>query len=468
MSSFQGIGGFDRKVRRACRQRPKRQPFVERLESRVVLNGSLTSGSSTPVTATAGSLVSGAPLVTFTDGTSPLPANEYAATIDWGDGTPLSGGTISLSGTTFTVTGSHNFPKPSSALAAGDYTVTIVIDGDGQQVSMTTTATVGGVTVIGNAPGQTGAATAGTPTVADLTLGRIYAAPNPDASGYTAIVDWGDGTSPTDANLETNTGGPPDLGYYLLVVTSGHTYAEPGQYNVSMTVRDAQGFEVGAGSTGITVNGLTMTAITTPPPNSGFDAGTSTGPLTVGTITPPFSPDPAASTGYTAVVDWGDGSPTVDGSLVVGDGGVVDINTSGHTYSQAGTYTLTVTVRDSEGFVVGMVQPMIAVQNPASGGGSSSAASGVPEVQVVTFDRRTATAVITYQGSLGGTALAALSDAALYRLAVEPLSRSGHGRAAMKPTRITVTPGASGTSTDVATVVFHRGRPLRGSLPSDR
>jgi hypothetical protein len=113
MARFLGIGDSCRRIGHARVERTKRRLHVERLESRVVLDAGLTPGTSTAVTATTGTLLSGATLVSFTDGASPLPASDYAATIDWGDGTPMSGGTISVSGTTFIVSGSHNFAERS-------------------------------------------------------------------------------------------------------------------------------------------------------------------------------------------------------------------------------------------------------------------------------------------------------------------------------------------------------------------
>ena len=82
MARFPGIGVSRGRSRHARGTRTTRQLLVERLEGRVVLDTGLTPGTSTAVAATAGTLVTDVPLVTFTDGASPLPANDYAATID--------------------------------------------------------------------------------------------------------------------------------------------------------------------------------------------------------------------------------------------------------------------------------------------------------------------------------------------------------------------------------------------------
>jgi hypothetical protein len=56
-------------------------------------------------------------VATFTDAAGPGPLTDYAVTINWGDGTPTNAGTISLAGSTFTVTGSHIFPPGKFTIA---------------------------------------------------------------------------------------------------------------------------------------------------------------------------------------------------------------------------------------------------------------------------------------------------------------------------------------------------------------
>src|SRR5262249_54564356 len=63
----------------------------------------LTFGTPASVMTASGLMLTGAAVATFTDGD----AGAYMATIYWGDGTPASMGTVSLAGSTYTVTGSH-------------------------------------------------------------------------------------------------------------------------------------------------------------------------------------------------------------------------------------------------------------------------------------------------------------------------------------------------------------------------
>lgn len=309
MAMFLGREEGQRSIRHARGRRTRRQLLVERLEPRVVLDAGLTPGTAMAVTATAGTLVIAAPLVTFTDGATPLPANDYTATIDWGDGTPTSGGTISVSGTTFTVTGSHNFGQPSSSQPGGVDIVTVEIVGDGQQVSTTTTATVRGLTYaffespilpIGLVPFE---AVAGSPT-GGLGLGPFQGSPPPDPTAYTAVVDWGDGSTAIAATIEAAGSGALDP------YTSGHTYAAAGNYAITTTIRDSQGFVVGTGNEPIYVFDPTATPVSL----LTATAGSPTGPLTVATVTAQPNYNLEGSY-YTAVVDWGDGSQPVDATI---------------------------------------------------------------------------------------------------------------------------------------------------------
>ena len=171
----------------------------------------------------------------------------------------------------------------------------------------------------------------------------------------------------------------------LTASTSGHTYAAAGNYTITTTIRDSQGYVVGTGNDPIYV----FNPIAVPSSSLTATAGSPTGPLTVATVTaqPYIQPVLAAkgvlaavagtSTGqpnydlesayYTAVVDWGDGSPPVDATFTTLNAYEVGVTTSGHTYSQAGAYILTLTVRDAQGVVVDLVNPTIAVSDPLSG-----------------------------------------------------------------------------------------------------
>ena len=73
-------------------------------------------------------------LATFTD-PSPESLSNYSATIDWGDGTPSTAGTVaSTGGTGFSVSGGHTYRR------RGTHTLTVtVVDGGGSLVTVTGT-----------------------------------------------------------------------------------------------------------------------------------------------------------------------------------------------------------------------------------------------------------------------------------------------------------------------------------------
>jgi hypothetical protein len=497
--------------------------------------GTLTGTAGSTITAIAGTQLALVTVATFTDGANTLPAGSYTATIDWGDGTSPTLGTITGSGV-YTVKGSHTYGQ------TGAYPVQVVISGDNQQITVTelTNATVTNPTITaGSALTETAGTATGTVMLATISG-------TSDFAGYSATVNWGDGSTTTAATIGTITG---------VVTSAGHIYGNPGVYTETLTVTDAQGYVVTTTTTPVqtafTVNGLTVTPSTTIAPA----AGIATGPLVVGTVTGTPMPDPKA---YTAVVTWGDGATT--DSQITFTGSVFDIPTGGHTYAQGGGYTVGIAVYDAQGYLVGStatainvgvtltgtrlspqtdsgisqndaitnvatptfagsVNPGTTVEIFASPAGSTSfpgtlVASGVgdgsgvytatnystladgiynmtaeaintstktvlaaqsfgsltvetqgPVVSSVAFNRFDATATITLTepNGLDDLDYASITNSAFYHLSASPLSSKVHVPKVILPTSITVTPGAT-PNTDVVSVVFYRGRPIRGGL----
>ena len=77
-------------------------------------------------------------VATFNDANPMAPTTDYTATIDWGDGTPNSQGTVIQPGgvgTTFEVLGSHVYVNSHANGGAGDFpTIVNVQDVDGSSV----------------------------------------------------------------------------------------------------------------------------------------------------------------------------------------------------------------------------------------------------------------------------------------------------------------------------------------------
>jgi hypothetical protein len=83
------------------------------------------------------------PVATFTDANPAAPVGDFTATIDWGDGTPESAGTVAQpggTGTAFVVAGSHTY---ADAGAAGTYPIQVfVTDVGGSKLTIPNVAAV--------------------------------------------------------------------------------------------------------------------------------------------------------------------------------------------------------------------------------------------------------------------------------------------------------------------------------------
>jgi hypothetical protein len=304
-----------------------------------VAGSSLTLGTTSPVTATAGTVVSNVTLATFTDNGGPLPVNDYGAWINWGDGSSPSPGTISFSGTTFTVTGTHTYN--TAGLYVG---MVVIIPAGGPPLKAPLMATV-------NNPSLTFSsglsAYAGTPS-GPMILATINGSPTPTITGYTAQVDFGDGAAPQIAALVDNNG-------TLEITTSGHTFSTVGVQMVSVTLTDSGGQVVAMAGGLVSVSAPTITPIGT----LFTAAGQPLPALTLATVSVPLfaGSAPLNVNQYAATVDWGDGSTPTAASLAtatVPGSTAFDINASGHTYNRAGSFGVIITLRDALGAIVGM------------------------------------------------------------------------------------------------------------------
>src|SRR6266851_1177989 len=162
------------------------------------------------------------PVATFGDPGRPEALTDYSATVDWGDGGGPMPAMITLSGTTFTVSGSHTYTTPNT------YMTTVVITHD-----MAPTVTVMGTATVTPAPlvvTPTGDQVATEGVQGSFTLGS-FSDTTSNATSWQVDVNWGDGTAHTVFTV-TSQGS---------LSSQPHTFPEEGSLVVTVTVTDNLG-----------------------------------------------------------------------------------------------------------------------------------------------------------------------------------------------------------------------------------
>jgi parallel beta-helix repeat protein len=185
------------------------------------------SGAGQTITVTEGVSTGSQVVATFTDQAN-LPLTDYSADINWGDGTS-SAGTVTFDPTSgvYSISGSHTYAEDGSDQIA----VTVHRIG-APDVTLDATATVVEPPLVQLFPpvvaplGHEGAPL--TVTVGYFTHGNN----SEPASGFTATIDWGDGTA------SAGTVSPSGSNY---IVGGSHTYQDEGVYTVKATVTDTSG-----------------------------------------------------------------------------------------------------------------------------------------------------------------------------------------------------------------------------------
>ena len=232
------------------------RPLIEGLEARQLLSATPSTkivAHPLVITAVEGAGFTLDHVATFTDGNGAASGADVA-TINWGDGSATDTGTILANGTGgFIVGGSHTYA------VFGNYKVKVTIaNPDGRTASTVSTSKVSDAPLA--AVGLSGTATSGAAfdgAVATFTDGDGSStdSESPPKPTHTAIINWGDGhTSPATTITEgTNK---------VFTVSGKHTYAKPGTYTLSTTIKDRGGAKVTA--TGGTMIVSAPAPVTTP------------------------------------------------------------------------------------------------------------------------------------------------------------------------------------------------------------
>ncbi len=217
--------------------------------------------------------------------------------------------------------------KTRTAVANGPTTVTVTADdGNGGTASQSFTWVANDTALSVQVPAIS--ATDGIPanglTVATFTDLNVNSLP----TDFSAVVNWGDGSS--DPGVVDGSNGS-------YTVTDNHTYAQPGSYNLSVTVTDSGGSTATAttaqtvASAPLSTNGVLVYALL----SQSFS-----GPVAeFGDANPN---EPAGN--YPASITWGDGNNS-NGS-VSGSNGQFFV-TGTHTYTSLGTDSMSVTITDT-------------------------------------------------------------------------------------------------------------------------
>jgi uncharacterized repeat protein (TIGR03803 family) len=238
----------------------------------------------------------------------------YTVDVAWGDGTADTTFTMNAPGT---IT-----PQSHSYAAAGDDTVSVTVTDSASHTSNVATFTADVATIdVSGAGGQS--ATAG--TAQSFNLGG-FTESNATAP-YTVSVNWGDGTAVTTFTMN----GPGTI------TPQSHDYASASTYYASVTVGDSAGHTSSASPFMVTVSNPVTTLTTTPPADQDATASSPQW-FDLGTFTESNGTAP-----YTVTVVWGDGTSNTTFTM----NGSGTIPSQYHTFSAAGTDTVSVSVADS-------------------------------------------------------------------------------------------------------------------------
>ena len=303
-------------------------------------------GQVTLTTATELTALANVQVATFADTSGSHVAGDYLASIDWGDGSTTPG-TVSGSGNSFTVTGSHTYGDEADDHAA----VTITRTAD-----LATTKPTGTVAVVeGDQLTPTPKTFGGQPNqpinnVVVATFSDVI--PNA-ASDFTAAIDWGDGTS--SAGTVTGSGG-------AFTVSGSHTYLAAGDNTVLVTLEDDDPGTATATATSHALIGATLAGdVVLTNANEGVAIS-----AVVATFEDANNTDTPGS--FTASIDWGDTTTTT--GTVSGSNGSFSVS-GDHTYADEATAPMKVTVTriSDNGMLVATGDVAVADSDALSGAG---------------------------------------------------------------------------------------------------
>ncbi|MHB1562124.1 MAG: Ig-like domain-containing protein, partial [Isosphaeraceae bacterium] len=410
----------------------------------------LQLGSTTAFLATAGTSATGE-LAVFTNPNGPASPGAYTALINWGDGSALSGASIiadpNVSGA-FDISGTHNYAGP------GTYSGTIELHAAGTGQSLTiplsATARAPSVSATTGIQGISGQPT-GDLTVATVSVPFFLGSPGLDYHGYSASIDYGDGSPAVPATLAPASVSGATA---FAVSTSGHSYATPGSYTLTVAIRDAQGVIVGTGTATVAINDPPAPTPTPAPvltwgrlsPQSDSGVNNSDGITNVTTPTFVGGATPGAVIEVYATPTGSTASPVPIASGVANNAGLWSATVVGSPMAQ-GSFQISARATTSGGTV-------------SSGLGTVVIDTTAPVITNIVFNRRQGELDVYFRDNLSGMFLPAISNGASYQVSARPLNDWIPVRRVIVPTSVSVIAGATPSSVDEAVVVLNHGKRL--------
>ncbi|HEX8203266.1 MAG TPA: DUF4394 domain-containing protein [Isosphaeraceae bacterium] len=338
---------------------------------------------------------------------------QFDVTINWGDGTLASAGRVARDAVNpglYNVAGSHTYDSP------GTFTVTVTVRDQGQP----TTTFVNGVPVtITTSPSAPVTSTAATITVADApldahgatvaavegqSLTNVLVATFVDTGGaeaignYTATINWGDGTT-TPGTVSITPGGTSPAGTTFEVRGSRPGFANPGTFPLTVTIRSAGGSAaVATGEATVTDAPLTVTCLPLTVDERAGDVN-----LTVATFTDAGGPEAVGR--YSALINWGDGSPPTLGTITFNPATQTFSVSGTHDFDEAGTFPVTVQVTSADGSTASATCPITVTGLPINLTGQLDPSS---DSGISATDRITNVRTLTFFGTAQEEALVQL------------------------------------------------------------
>jgi PKD repeat protein len=238
----------------------------------------------------------------------------HKALINWDDGSPSTDGVINESNGSGIVTGDHVYKDN------GIYKVTVIVidkdDGQGK--------TSFSITINNTAP-MVDAGSDQTTEEGQKVIINAQFSDNRELDTHKAIIDWGDSSPNSDGIVGSG------------VITSDHIYKDNGVYIATVIVTDKDGAQA---KDTIIINVTNKAPETDPFVDQTIDEGQ------VFTFNTKFTDDGINDT-HKAIIDWGDGFQSLDGTIIESDGsGVI---TGDHIYKDNGIYKVIVTLTDKDG-----------------------------------------------------------------------------------------------------------------------